>query len=519
MREMKFQLKSGEYLIIYLRKSRQDDENESIESVLARHERQLQDYAVRLTGEIIPPERIYREVVSGETISERIEFQKVMEEIRNPKCVGCLVIDIPRLSRGELTDIGAVIASFRYSSSLIMTPNPDRIFNLEDEYDRDYVERELMRGKDYGTYTRTILNRGKKQSFREGNWIHSKPPYGYERIQIGKNWTLAINEKEAEMVRKIFDWYINEGIGAHAIAVRLNELGYKPRIKERFTPCAIRNILVNVTYTGKLKWGQKATVRSFEDGKVVKKRQRAKEYEIVQGKHPAIISDEVFALAQERKGKMTKEKPDSTLKNVLAGIIKCKKCGKALAFQSHKGRKDRLHCRTGGQYCDNKSSNYDIVLEAVLNGLRAHLKDFEIEINTDNDKEVKEHEKLLKRLEKESADIEKRQAKLYELLEKDLYTPEVFRARNDALAQEREELEHQMKKARLYKPSMERQQQRYYSLFEAINAMENPTISAKQKNILLKNIIDVIYYEKNEIDYTHGATLENTNFKIAIILK
>lgn len=517
MREMTFTLKSGEYLIIYLRKSRQDSDFETVEEVLSRHERQLQEFAVRLIGETIPEELIFREVVSGELISSRPKFLEVLERIKDPRCRGVMVIDPQRLSRGDLTDLGTVISSFRYSETLIMTPL--RTYDLENQFDREYIERELLRGKDYVEYAKMILNRGKKQSFKEGNWIHSVPPYGYDRIKIGKDWTLVPNEVEAEMVRKIFDWYINEGLGAHSIAIRLNELGYKPRIKERFTSCAIRNILVNVTYTGKLKWGQKATVRSFEDGKVVKKRQRAKEFEIVQGKHPAIISDEVFALAQERKGKMTKEKPDSTLKNVLAGIIKCKKCGKALAFQSHKGRKDRLHCRTGGQYCDNKSSNYDIVLEAVLNGLRAHLKDFEIEINTDNDKEVKEHEKLLKRLEKESADIEKRQAKLYELLEKDLYTPEVFRARNDALAQEREELEHQMKKARLYKPSMERQQQRYYSLFEALQAMENPLISAKQKNMLLKNIVDEIYYEKNETDYTHGATLENTNFKIEIILK
>lgn len=64
--------------VIYLRKSRQDDPAETVEEVLAKHEAQLQEYAERELGGRIPEENIYREVVSGESIDERVEIQRVL---------------------------------------------------------------------------------------------------------------------------------------------------------------------------------------------------------------------------------------------------------------------------------------------------------------------------------------------------------------------------------------------------------------------------------------------------------
>ena len=68
---------AGVYLM-YLRKSRQDDPNETIEEVLAKHETMLQEWALRELGRTIPEENIFREIVSGERISDRRELQKVL---------------------------------------------------------------------------------------------------------------------------------------------------------------------------------------------------------------------------------------------------------------------------------------------------------------------------------------------------------------------------------------------------------------------------------------------------------
>ena len=62
--------------LMYLRKSRQDDPHETVEEVLAKHEALLQDWAFRELGHTIPEEYIFREIVSGEKISDRRELQK-----------------------------------------------------------------------------------------------------------------------------------------------------------------------------------------------------------------------------------------------------------------------------------------------------------------------------------------------------------------------------------------------------------------------------------------------------------
>ena len=95
-----------EYYLIYLRKSRQDDANETIQEVLEKHETQLQEFAMRKFGGRIPEENIYREVVSGESIEDREEMQKVLARIESPDIKGVLVVDPQRLSRGDLEDCG-----------------------------------------------------------------------------------------------------------------------------------------------------------------------------------------------------------------------------------------------------------------------------------------------------------------------------------------------------------------------------------------------------------------------------
>lgn len=62
-----------EYLM-YLRKSRQDNPDETVEEVLARHEKQLQEYSIKTFGYRINEDNIYREIVSGETIDDRPEI-------------------------------------------------------------------------------------------------------------------------------------------------------------------------------------------------------------------------------------------------------------------------------------------------------------------------------------------------------------------------------------------------------------------------------------------------------------
>lgn len=75
--------------LMYLRKSRADGEHESIEEVLAKHYKILQDYAASKLGGAVPEELIYREVVSGETIQDRPRNEKAPRPYTGRGYKGC----------------------------------------------------------------------------------------------------------------------------------------------------------------------------------------------------------------------------------------------------------------------------------------------------------------------------------------------------------------------------------------------------------------------------------------------
>ena len=504
--------------LLYLRKSRQDNEYETVEEVLERHEKQLQEYAIKTFGQRIPEDNIYREVVSGETIEDRPQVKKMFDRMQSENIKGVLVIEPQRLTRGDLYECGLVVHTFRYSHTLVVTPT--KTYNIEDKYDRKFFEMELTRGNDYLEYTKEILARGREHSVHEGNYIASVAPYGYDRVKIGKDNTLAINEKEAEMVRLAYHLYVDEGLGANMICQRLNALGARPRKSKRFTPTAIRQLLSNEVYIGYVKWGHKKVVKVMENGKVVKKRPRNYDYELIKGKHAPIISEELFNKAKAQRGKMSREKVDTELKNIYAGLIKCKKCGGAIAMRIHRQngvayRQDRYYCRSG-VYCTNKGSNTDLVNEAILNTLKGYLEDFKIKLDNNDNSVMENHKKIILNLEKELDELENRQEQLYDFLEKGLYTPDVFMARNEKLKEEREDLKEALKNAKQNMPSVKEYEQKYYNLFQALSAIDDPNISAKTKNKLLKEVVEVIWYEKDEADIPHKS---RGAVKLEVILK
>lgn len=101
---------------MYLRKSRQDDPNETVEKVLSKHEIQLQEYALRNFKYHIPEEDIYREVVSGETVDDRPMINELFKSIESGDIKGVLVIEPQRLTRGDMLDCGTVEHLFRYTN-------------------------------------------------------------------------------------------------------------------------------------------------------------------------------------------------------------------------------------------------------------------------------------------------------------------------------------------------------------------------------------------------------------------
>lgn len=333
-------------IIIYLRKSR-NEEREPIEEVLARHEKMLQDYAIRNFGERIPEENIFREVVSGETIDDRIEIKKVFNRLADDEIKAVLVIEPPRLSRGDMEDCGRVVNVLRYSNTLCITLS--KTYDLNNKFDRKIFEMELTQGNEYLEYTKTILKRGKKLSLEEGKYIYSTAPFGYAREKLEKGFKLVPHKEEAPVVKMMFELFV-ESMSSHELANYLNQQGYQSRSGKAWNYGMVTNILENETYYGVLVNEKRKVLKKLIDGeRIVKSRPRQENYLIIKGMHEPLITKEMYELAQAK----IKNNPNSRtginreLKNPLAGIVTCVYCGRSLVrnpcTRKHERKKIRVY--------------------------------------------------------------------------------------------------------------------------------------------------------------------------------
>jgi DNA invertase Pin-like site-specific DNA recombinase len=505
------QLKKDGIYLMYLRKSRADNPDESVEEVLGKHEKLLQDYFIREIGRPIPEDCIYREVVSGgEDISEREEMRKVLAKIEDPNVDGVACADPQRLSRGSLTDCDLLIDTFRYSRTLVVTPV--MTYDLSNKMERRFFQDELMRGRDYLEYVKEVLYRGRYQSAARG-CVVGHPPYGYNKIKIGKDFTLEPNEN-ADIVRMIFNWYAKDFKTPGQIASELNSMLIPPPKHTEWVKETVLVMLKNVQYDGKVIFGRKKMTVVFENGKKVTKRvkQKPEDVLIVEGKHPALIDHDTFLLAQERiegRGYLA-PKTRSPLSNIFAGILRCPVCGYAMIYHARKGNASNFYnCK---HYCGKALLHRDLV-PAVKTALQeAHLPELEAKLNSGEGESSTIQRQLIDRLEKQIADFKKQEVKQYDLLETGIYSNEVFLERNNALREKMTLNFQQLEEAKKSLPQAIDYEEKIMSLKAAIDIIDDDTATIEQKNRLLKAIIKNIDYvsDKNQPKGTNDFKLSIT---------
>ena len=483
-------------ILLYLRKSRADSPTESVEEVLAKHEKMLQEKALKEFGHEIPESAIYREIVSGETLAEREEMQKVLSMIENPNIKAVMVVEPQRLSRGDLEDCGRVVNAFKYTNTQVITLQ--MTYDLNNKMHRKFFEQELMRGNDYLEYTKEILLRGRIASVQKGNFIGNIPPFGFNKTEDDIGPTLEHNEN-ADAVKLVFDMYVNQDKNYLQIARHLDSIGVKPTNSEIWEKSSISAMLRNPHYMGLVRFGYRKTEKFYENGEIVKRRNmKADNEEVVlaKGRHKPIISEELFNAAQEKMNNNPRAKWDAPLQNPLAGILFCHECGHALFYRKPAHAKARLECRHRKYGCKTSSVYFYQIIDSVAYALEhEQLPDLETKLKNNDGLSANIQKKQLEKLNAELEEMIQQEDKQFELLEKGIYKEEVFVKRNEELHRKMDALKSKIYEVKVSIPKEVNYEEKIVKLKDAIAGLKDDSISAEAKNKLIKSIVGRIEYE------------------------
>ena len=515
-------MQNGTYAI-YLRKSREDIESEKYGEgeTLARHEKILTTLAKKRNLHI---SKIYREVVSGETISERKEMQKLLKDVENEKWAGVLVVEVERLARGDTADQAKVSQTFKYSHTKIITPV--KTYDPDNEFDEEYFEFGLfMSRREYKTINRR-LQRGREISVSEGKFVGNTPPFGYDRVKLknSKGYTLSINQDEATIVKEIFRLYTFKNNTINSVVKQLNDMNLKPRISNEWTISSVKDILSNPTYIGKIVWNRRKQKKKTKNGHLIISRPRNQDYLIYDGLHEPIINMKTWNLVQEiRKQNTPKVKHSTQIQNPLVGLVFCEKCGKPMQRRPYTKSDKPATLICSNPKCDNVSSKLYIVENKVIEALKIWLENYKVDYdvknisNTDNNKLIEMSIITTKKnLEKENTKLDK----IYDFLENGIYDKDAFINRSKAIKDNIQSLESKLEEYNsLLQKNAEIQTQKDTAIPKLENVIDlyDKLENAEDKNILLKSIIAKITYLKTEKAIKKDAA--PSNFELYIYPK
>ena len=449
---------------------------------------------------------------SGKSVEGRPEFQQMLQDIETGKdnVDFVLVFKLSRFGRNAADVLSSLQRMQDFGVNLIC------------------VEDGIDSSKDAGKLMISVLSavaeierenilvqtmEGRRQKAREGKWNGGFAPYGYKLV----DGELQIAEDEAPIIRLIYDKFVNTTMGIGAIAVFLNQNGYRKKIRqnntmETFSSSFIKGVLDNPIYCGKLAFGRRKNEKiagTRNEYHVVKQ----DSYLISDGIHDEIISEEDWNLAQKKRQEtgVGNDKVHSLEhEHILSGIVKCPICGSGMYGNvNRKKRKDGTlykdyfyyACKhrtfIDGHHCTYKKQwNEDKVNDAVAEiiGKLVNNQKFENEIRT----------KIGNSL--DTKDLEKEHTNLKEQLK------QLQGAKNKLASQ----MDHLSVSDKHYDKKYQDMQERMDGLYDEMDALElsieeveNRLFNIKQQKISGDNVYQfLLYFDKLYDKMTDGEKKE-----------
>ncbi|MDM5251008.1 recombinase family protein [Lysinibacillus sp. G4S2] len=266
--------------------------------------------------------------ISGKNITGRPAVQRLLSDADDKKFDVVFVWKMNRLARKSVDLMNMVEKfnskniAFRSYTEKYETETPTGKLQFQmmaaiAEYERNNIAENVKMG---------MIARAKEGKWNGGHIL------GYDVLEVGgenkkrKNTALVINEREAHVIRIIFQMYTT-GQGYKAIANFINHAGYRTKKNKTFSLNAIKTIVTNPVYAGYIRYNVRRDWNEKRHNNI------NPDPVIVQGCHEAIISEETWQIAQKvYKERTCKPNRIHDGEFPLTGIMRCPQCGAGMVI-------------------------------------------------------------------------------------------------------------------------------------------------------------------------------------------
>ncbi|MFB6471254.1 recombinase family protein [Paenibacillus glucanolyticus] len=532
--------------VLYSRKSRKDIEAEREAAAagrpydtLEKHREELFRMSRQYKVHVVD---LLEEIVSGEYIAERPKMQRVLEMLADGEIRWVGVMDEDRLGRGDKIDQGRIERAFKESGAYILTPG--KIVDLQDEADELYMDYKGMGARYEYKQTKKRLHGGRKRSAARGNYVGAKANYGYIKgIDFKTRYPHLIKEyvdnpvdmlnlrlyphpEEAKYVKKIFEWFLN-GVTVADIIVRLNGLTPSPTGLTDWRYNTVHRILKNPVYCGTIRYGNRQHTK-LETGKYRTKLSPREKVQEAEDAHIPLVSWEDYDKVQEiiNENYNPPINRGKKIVNPTATLLKCHYCGLAMSFRIY--YTDPRSNREPIILCKNPlcNSNHAVVFRHVEEELLRQIQNYYKSIQSDPTYRGKSgfSEDLIANFQRQKLSVDKQMKETrsqldntHDLLEKKVYTVEVFLERQKTLTEKlgklQEELDALEESIQKEKDTASKRTNMIPKIHHVLNVYESA--STEEKNKLLKSIIEFIYYDKPH----KGGSRKKPVFNLRVVWK
>lgn len=476
---------------VYLRKSRGDAESD-----LEKHRLELNELCQKMD---IKNSEEYAEIGNSDSIQDRPEFTKLLQNVKQGLYDAVVVMDIDRLGRGDDEDWGKIEKILRENEVAVITP--EKIYDWEDENDEFQIDvKKFIARMEYKQITKRF-RRGKITGAKQGKWTNGRPPFPYYYNK--EKQMLEVDEEKKKVYRFMIEKAL-EGFSAEEISWELNRLGHKsPGGKKYWSNVAVYRLLGDQTHLGKIVIGKQKGSGHINKKTKPLKILSEKDWQIYDGLHVPLKTqqehEKILELRRKRKIIPCRARQGEY---VLSGLVYCGKCGYSMQItRNGKTEVEYLkicqHSDPFGNRCGNRGVNSQIIIDTIFQELGKYEKQIQNE-TYDVGKEVvifreaiAQKEKSLKK-EQKAIDILQEQREDGEITkERFLERKEIRESNIQKLKQEIQELE---RRCALRENASNLQR------LITIENFRKKWIKSNDKNRLLRKIIDRIDYIRDGDD-------------------